>query len=150
MKIINSKPKLKKLVILIFFIATSCQFFKDNSPSEKELLKKRMNEINWKTVDVFPTISVCSQLKDESQRKQCFFDFIEQTITNKLKRNYKKTDTVLVKVCISENGKLELETDKSPVLDSIIKTSLLGFPRISPAIKQGIFVKTQFDLKIIY
>jgi hypothetical protein len=34
-------------------------------------------------------------------------------------------------------------------IDSILKVRLVNFPKISPAIKHGIFVKTQFVLPVI-
>ena len=92
-------------------------------------------------------------MQNDSLQKQCFFEFIEQTIKEKLDSslsNKNKIDTIQVKVCVSENGKLELETENNIHLDSIIKSSLIGFPRVIPAMKQGIYVKTQFNLDIVY
>jgi hypothetical protein len=145
--------KIKLLIIILSF--TSCNFFTDQTILEKELLNKRINEIDWKKVDRFPTISSCDLINDKNLQKKCLFEFIEQTIKEKLNSNLSnkkslKTDTVLVKVCISEFGKLDFETENNKKLDSILKTALLGFPRIMPALKQGIYVKTKFDLNIVY
>mgnify|MGYP006947667426 CR=1 FL=1 len=53
-------------------------------PNEKDLLKQRMKEINWKEVDQYPTIADCEKLTNPIQRKQCFFEFMQSTIQQKL------------------------------------------------------------------
>jgi hypothetical protein len=145
---------LKTIGFIAVLFLCSCQYFGEKIPTEKELLEKRMKEINWQKVDKFPSISNCDVLTDENQQKQCFFDFLKQTIQEKInvempKKWHQKTDTIAVKVTVLSNGILELSFDNNTKIDSILKTNLIGFPRISPAIKQGIFVKTQFDLPIV-
>ena len=49
---------------------------------------------------------------------------------------------------ISNIGKPDFSVAENPKLDSIVQISLLGFPKISPAIKQGMYVKTEFYLNI--
>lgn len=138
----------------MILLLSSCQYFGEKVPNEKELLEKRMKEINWQKVDKFPSIANCEVLTDETQQKQCFFDFLSQSIQDKInadlpKKWNQKTDTIAVKVTVLSNGTLELGTGNNTKIDSVLKTNLVGFPRISPAIKQGIFVKTQFDLPIV-
>ena len=131
----------------------SCQFFDDTTVQERQLLKKRLQEINWQKVDKFPVISNCEVLKNDTLKKQCLFEFITQTIREKLNSNSKnknQLDTIHVKVCISEIGKLDFETENNAELDSVVKSGLIGFPRIIPAMKQGMYVKTQFNLTIQY
>lgn len=145
---------MKTVGFLLILLLSSCQYFGEKVPTEKELLEKRMKEINWQKVDKFPSISNCDVLVDENQQKQCFFDFLKQTIQEKInvelpKKQHQKTDTIAVKVTVLGNGILKLGTENNTKIDSILKTNLIGFPRISPAIKQGIFVKTQFDLPIV-
>ena len=153
MKFICKSLKITLFILLLSIC--SCNFFADQTISENELLNKRMNEIDWKKVDRFPTISSCDLIKEDNLKKECLFEFIEQTIKEKLNSNLinkksLKSDTIRVKVCISEFGKLDFEVDENKHLDSIIKSSLLGFPRVLPALKQGMYVKTQFDLNVIY
>ncbi|MBC7642352.1 MAG: hypothetical protein H7174_08440 [Flavobacterium sp.] len=142
---------MKNLIYLILIALTSCQFF-EKKQSENELLKTRLQEINWQKVDKFPSIEDCEVLSSEDLQKKCFFDFIAQTIREKLQYSNLvdslKNDTLNIKVSISSNGKIDFLTNKDAKLDSIIKSSLIGFPKISPAIKQGMFVKTEFYLKI--
>lgn len=148
--------------ILFLFLLQSCQYFEKQVPSEKELLEKRMKEINWQEVDEYPSVSDCEKLTDAAQRKQCFFDFMQATIEQKLAVDtlstmFPQLDTIEVKVTILPNADLTFEPQfpKDSVaydtikIDSILRARLVDFPKVNPAIKRGIPVKTQFVLPVI-
>ncbi len=151
--------------ILSFFLLlslSSCQFFEKQVPSEKELLEKQIKEINWKEVDQYPSIADCEKLTDPKQRKQCFFEFMASTIQQKLsidtlKILFPKLDTIEVKVTVNPDATMQFEPQfpKDTVaydtikIDSILKLKLIDFPKVNPAIKRGIPVKTQFILPVI-
>lgn len=154
---------MKKLIsyflVLSFF---SCQFFDKQVPSEKELLNKQLKEINWKEVDQYPSIADCEKLTDAKQRKQCFFEFMASTIQQKLsvdtlKILFPKLDTIEVKVTVNPDATMQFEPQFSKdtaaydtiKIDSILKIKLVDFPRVNPALKRGIPVKTQFILPVI-
>ncbi len=128
-------------------------FFNEKPFDEKEMLEKRLKEINWQKVDKFPSINNCDAIKNEELEKQCFFDFLSQTIREKLITNKLKIKEIPgslnVKVCIYPNGNIDFYYQKSELIDSILKVHMVGLPRIYPAIKQGVFVKSEFDLQVI-
>lgn len=143
-------------------MVVSCQYLDKQVPSEKELLAKQLKEINWNKVDKFPSISACDEIKDQTQQKQCFFEFLTQTIQEKLSIDtlailYPNLDTIQVRVTVFPNATLQFEpqfpTDSLTYdrikIDSILHARLVDFPKINPAIKQGIPVKTQFILPVI-
>lgn len=149
-------------MVLFFLSLQSCQYFEKQVPSEKELLDKQIKEINWKEVDVYPSIVDCEQLTDKDQKKQCFFEFLSATIQQKLsvdtlKILFPKLDTIEVKVTVNPNATMQFEPlfPKDTVaydtikIDSILKLKLVDFPKVNPAIKRGIPVKTQFVLPVI-
>ena len=140
----------------------SCQYFEKKVPNEKELLDKQMKEINWNEVDEYPSFADCEKLKDATQRKQCFFEFLTTTIQQKLAVDtlstlFPQLDTIEVKVTVFPNSKLQFEPQfpKDSVaydtikIDSILHSRLIDFPKVNPAIKRGIPVKTQFVLPVI-
>ncbi len=140
----------------------SCQYLEKKVPSEKELLDKQMKEINWQEVDEYPSVADCESLKDATARKQCFFDFMTTTIEQKLATDtlatmFPKLDTIEVKVTVLPNATLTFEPQfpKDSVaydtikIDSILHARLIDFPKVNPAIKRGIPVKTQFVLPVI-
>jgi hypothetical protein len=131
-------------------------------PSEKELLQKQLKAINWKEVDEYPSFTDCDKLEDKTLRQQCFFDYLTQLIQEKLSGDtlavlYPELDTIEVKVTIFPNAKMQFEQQFPEdslaydviKIDSILHARLVNFPKVNPAIKQGIPVKTQFILPVI-
>lgn len=152
----------KAVALLLFSLCISCHYFEKEVPSEKELLDKQMKEINWKEVDEYPSVSECEKLTNKSEREQCFFEFLTQTIQQKLSIDtlsilYPELDTIEVKVTVFPNATLKFEPQfpKDSVaydtikIDSILHARLIDFPKVNPAIKRGIPVKTQFVLPVI-
>ncbi|PRZ20354.1 hypothetical protein [Flavobacterium granuli] len=147
---------------LVFLLFTSCQHFEKQVPSEKELLQKELKAINWKEVDEYPSFKDCDKLGNKTQRQQCFFEYLAQLIQEKLSIDtlsilYPELDTIEVKVTIFPNAKMKFEPQfpKDSVaydtikIDSILNARLVDFPKVNPAIKRGIPVKTQFILPVI-
>lgn len=147
---------------LVFLFFNSCQYFEKQVPSEKELLQKELKSINWKEVDEYPTVADCETINDKKQRQKCFFDVMSQLIQEKLDVDslsilYPDLDTIQVKVTIFPNSKMKFEPNfqKDSVaydtirIDSILHARLIDFPKVNPAIKRGVPVKTQFILPVI-
>ncbi|NNT70731.1 hypothetical protein HKT18_00745 [Flavobacterium sp. IMCC34852] len=152
----------KALALLLLTFSFSCQYLEKKAPSEQELLNQQIKEINWKEVDEYPSVADCEKLTDAAQRKQCFFDFLTATIEQKLAIDtlatmFPKLDTIEVRVTILPDATLEFnpEFPKDSVaydtikIDSILRARLIGFPKVNPALKRGIPVKTQFVLPVI-
>jgi hypothetical protein len=152
----------KYCVYIILFSFFSCQYSDRKVPSEKDLLAKEIKDINWKEVDEYPSIIDCEKLTDAAMRKQCFFEFMASTIQEKLsvdtlKILFPKLDTIEVKVTVNPDASMKFEPQfpKDTVaydtikIDSILKAKLIDFPKVNPAIKRGIPVKTQFILPVI-
>ena len=149
------------ILLIIVALCSSCQFL-DKTPSEQELLDQRIKEINWQKVDKFPSINNCDVIENAAEQKKCFFDCISQIIEDKISLDtllklYPNIDTVAVKVTVFPNATLKFEPQLNPDLDSVEKQKidsifharLVGFPRVQPAIKRGIPVKTQFTIPVV-
>jgi hypothetical protein len=156
---------MKKTIQLLFLLLAiqSCQYFEKQVPDEKELLKQELKKINWDEVDEFPSVLQCDTIKDAAIKKQCFFDYMAQTIQERigidtLRIEYPEIDTINVKITINTDSSLQFETqytndsialaDKTKI-DSILMSRLSDFPKVEPAIKRGVKVKTQFVLPVI-
>ena len=151
----------KAIALFLVSLCFSCQYFEKKVPNEKELLEKQLKEINWNEVDEYPSVADCEKLTDETQRKQCFFEFLTTTIQQKLAVDtlstlFPKLDTIEVKVTVFPNSTMEFEPQfpKDSVaydtikIDSILRIRLVNFPKVNPAIKRGIPVKTKFVKRI--
>ena len=152
----------KAIALFLVSLCFSCQYFEKKVPNEKELLEKQLKEINWNEVDEYPSVADCEKLTDETQRKQCIFEFLTTTIQQKLAVDtlstlFPKLDTIEVKVTVFPNSTMEFEPQfpKDSVaydtikIDSILRIRLVNFPKVNPAIKRGIPVKTKFVLPVI-
>ena len=156
---------MKKTIQLLFLLLAiqSCQYFEKQVPDEKELLEQELKKINWDEVDEFPSVLQCDTIKDAAIKKQCFFDYMAQTIQERigidtLRIEYPKIDTINVKITINTDSSLQFETqytndsialvDKTKI-DSILMSRVSDFPKVEPAIKRGVKVKTQFVLPVI-
>ncbi|WP_306349851.1 hypothetical protein [Flavobacterium sp. '19STA2R22 D10 B1'] len=156
---------MRKIFLILFpilFFIPSCQYFEKPVPSEKELLQKELKSINWNEVDEFPSIDSCNAIDDKVQRQQCFFAFLTEAIQEKLSTDtlsilYPDIDTIQVKVTVFPDASIKFEPmfPKDSVkydkikMDSILLSRLSDFPKVHPALKRGIPVKTQFILPVI-
>ncbi len=140
----------------------SCQYFDKQVPDEKQLLEKELKEINWSEVDEYPSFTDCEKLAETTERKQCFFERLTTEIQDKLAVDtlsalFPQLDTIEVKVTVFPNASMKFEPQfpKDSVaydtikIDSILHARLIDFPKVNPAIKRGIPVKTQFVLPVI-
>jgi len=152
----------KAIALFLVSLCFSCQYFEKKVPNEKELLEKQLKEINWNEVDEYPSVVDCEKLTNATQRKQCFFEFLTTTIQQKLAVDtlatlFPKLDTIEVKVTVFPNSTMDFEPQfpKDSVaydtikIDSILRIRLVNFPKVNPAIKRGIPVKTKFVLPVI-
>ncbi|HEX8270017.1 MAG TPA: hypothetical protein VF581_09000 [Flavobacterium sp.] len=145
----------------ILLLSASCQYFDRQVPSERELLEKELKAINWNEVDEFPSVAQCDTVADKHQRQRCFFEFLTQIIQQRLSSDtlallYPELDTIEVKVTVFPDSAIsfepsirEITTPDTIKIDSIIKLRLSDFPKVNPAIKRGIPVKSQFVLPVI-
>ncbi|MDD2985116.1 hypothetical protein [Flavobacterium sp.] len=152
--------------ILSFFslilLLGSCNYFDKHVPSEADLLEQRLKEIDWNEVTVYPCVASCDSILDKEQKKACFFTFMTTLIQQKisidsLPQQARIIDTIQVRVKVSATSEITFEplfkTDSLPYsktkIDSLIQTRLTNFPKIEPAQKEGIPVKTEFILPVI-
>lgn len=155
---------MRKIIPILFFLPLffgACQYIDKQIPSEEMLLEKELKGINWNEVDEFPSVASCDSLSDKETKKQCFFDYLIQTIQEKLSADtlaiqYPQLDTIAVKVTVLPNATMQFEPQLNDSLsynrstiDSIIKARLVNFTEIHPALKRGIPVKIQFVLPVI-
>lgn len=154
---------MRKFFLILFTLLafSSCQFF-DKEPSKEVLLEQELKSINWKEVDEFPSVSDCEKIRDKTTQRTCFFDYLTQQIQSRLDIDtlsilYPQLDTIEVKVTVFPDSTLRFEPQfpKDTVaydtikIDSILHARLIDFPKINPAIKRGIPVKSQFILPVI-
>ena len=154
--------KIFQIILLIPIIFNSCKYINQQVPSEKELLQKELRSINWNEVDEFPSIVYCDTIENKTQQQQCFFELMLKLIQEKLNTSPfssldTEIDTIEVRVTIFSDASLQFKPQfpndsvayDIQKIDSLFKARLVNFPKINPAIKRGVPVKTQFTLPVI-
>lgn len=156
----------KQKIIFFTFVLSILTLFGCREPqkaiSEEDLLRDELKKINFTQVDEFPSVAPCDSLENIESRKQCFFDFLTLTLQEKLDIDkisvlYPEIDTIQVKVTVFPDATLAFEPQflsdslayNKIRIDSILRSRLADFPKINPALKRGIPVKTQFILPVI-
>jgi len=149
-------------LLLLLFLLGSCRFFDTQVPDEDALLQQRLREIDTTNVSMYPSVAECEVITDKNLRKDCFFNTMSQLIQQKLSADtialmYPGVDTITVKVTIFADARLLFEPQLTSdsvgydhdKIDSIIKTRLVGFPKVEPAQKEGVPVTSQFVLPVV-
>ncbi len=154
--------KAKLLLIFLFpFLLSACQYFDKQVPNKQELLQKELKSINWNQVDEYPSFGQCDSLSNTKANQACFFDYLTQLIQARLGGDtlsliYPDLDSINLKITILPNATFTFEPQvpdtiayNKALIDSIFKARLVGFPKVNPAIKRGLPVKTQFVLPVV-
>lgn len=152
---------MRKIPILFVLLFASCQYI-DRVPSKEQLLQEELKSINWDEVDALPSVAGCDTITDLAVQKNCFFEYLSREVQTRLDPQslavfYPERDTIEVKVTVYPDSKLTFQPQfakdsiayDTAKIDSILRTRLADFPKINPAVKRGIPVKSEFILPVI-
>ena len=148
--------------VLLFCSFYSCNYYEKKKLDSDTILMEELKTFNWNEVDRYPNFENCENSIDFQNSKNCF----EQTITTHISEYFGTQniivsqtvkDTIRIDLLVSNSGELqiskiqtqELTREQIPSLDSILKRSLEGLPKLYPAIKRSQQVQTAFELPII-
>ncbi|REE27675.1 hypothetical protein DFQ09_101510 [Winogradskyella pacifica] len=148
--------------LLILLFATSCNYFEKKKVYPEDLLEEELQTFNWNEVDTYPMFTNCDSLTEKEDRKVCFQNTLISSVNEFLKAqnlvvSNDVNDTITLKIKIDKTGFLEVESIKIhpetiqeiPEIDSLLRRSLKGVPKIYPAIKRNQQVTTAFELPVI-
>lgn len=148
--------------LLILLLATSCSYFEKKKIYSEDLLEEELQTFNWNEVDTYPTFSNCDSIIVKADSKACFQNTLVANVnkyleTQNIAVSKDVNDTIRLKITIDNKGLLEVESMtfkpetaiQIPEIDSLLRQSLKGIPKIFPAIKRRQQVKTAFELPVI-
>lgn len=118
--------------------------------------------IDYTTVDTYPVFNECENYAEDDDQKECFRQTISQKLSDLLGQ-YKVTvkkrvnGTTWVDILIDQRGQTKVVEINSPPnireqipqMDSIVNECVGALPPIKPAVKRGLFVKSQYRMGII-
>jgi hypothetical protein len=148
--------------VLLFYSFYSCNYYEKKKLSSDTILLEELKTFNWKEVDRYPNFENCENSINFQRSKNCF----EQTIAAHISEYFgiqdisvsqTVSDTIIIDLVVSKVGEIQISKiitkqitrDQIPTLDSIIIRSLMGLPKLYPAIKRSQQVQTAFQLPII-
>ena len=149
------------LLFLILFLS-SCHYFEKQKLNADDLLEEQIEAFDWNAVDIYPKFSNCDSIIDKTQSKICFQNTLLSHVNTYLEHqrivvSKDVNDTIQMFLSIDKNGLLKVEDlniqpntkSQIPEIDSLLRQSIIGIPRIFPAIKRGQEVTTAFELPVI-
>ncbi|MCX2838169.1 hypothetical protein OQ279_08370 [Salinimicrobium sp. MT39] len=155
---------MKKTLFLIFLcsIFVSCEEFKTRKISSEEILVEETRDFNWHEVDQYPAFSECRSITEVEAAKSCFGNKVARYFYSRLEAKQPVVtealdDTLYLYLKISEKGKpaidsMEIDSlviGQLPEIKSWLSQSVDSLPKIYPATKRGIPVKTTFRMPIV-
>ena len=153
--------KYLKVFILIFCL-TSCDYFDKKKVNSQDIVKEELETFNWNEVDEYPSFDICNSSDTKELRKQCFQTTLTNHITaqlalRKIVVTEDLNDTIEMSFFVSEKGEIHVLSIESnphisvqiPEINTFLTEGLNNLPKISPAIKRGQQVKTEFKIPII-
>ncbi|QNK79130.1 hypothetical protein H7F37_10460 [Winogradskyella sp. PAMC22761] len=139
----------------------SCDYFDKKKVYTEDLLEEELQTFNWNDVDAYPTFTSCDSVSVKEDRKICFQNTLITNVNQYLAHqnlvvSKDVSDTIVLKIIIDYNGKLEVESiaikpetvSEIPEIDSLLRQSLKTIPKIYPAIKRGQQVTTAFEFPV--
>lgn len=154
---------MKKL--LFFFLAMTligCKNFEVKKLSSEQLVREELDQIDWERLDSYPSFDACEVYADKMEKKQCF----EKEVTFHIMEFLQKHEVVLkdsireqveLILVVPVEGKPALEAimisptleNKIPEIKDWLEESIAELPKIYPAEKRGIPVKSSYKLPLI-
>ncbi|TDQ22877.1 hypothetical protein [Tenacibaculum caenipelagi] len=145
------------LLLILVLLCTSCDFFSFTNKNKEQAVD---TIIDFTKVDVSPAFNKCKNLLNEA-KTNCFRKEIHERIADKLQRynfitHVAVDEEILINVVINPEGNFQLKNiqtssiikEQLPDLEKTIQAIINELPKVSPAIKRGVIVTTQYQLPI--
>ncbi len=139
-----------------------CKDVETKKVSSKTFLEEELKTIDMQEVDEYPIFESCEYLESQAEKRTCFeqrliTNFYSYLSDQMLIFNEEVQDTIWVHLVISEKGTPQIEQleipsiimNDAPKMNEWLNNSLDSLPKIYPAIKRGIPVKTAFKIPIV-
>lgn len=153
---------MKYSYLLLLLLCFGCQNFETKKISSDEIIEEELKEFNWQEVEVYPSFTGCESFTETQEKKKCF----EKQFTLKIYQSLQHKKVVLsdsiqekmmLFISINSEGIPELDSletstliqEKLPQMKSWLEESIQQLPKIYPARKRGIPVKTSFKLPLV-
>lgn len=148
-------------LFLIIFLCASCEYFSSDTSASKSNFEISSTIIDFTKVDVYPIFTDCENYAENDNQKECFHSTITQKLGESLSKadiKVKKAvnDTAWVDILIDNTGRASIVNVNSttaideqiPDFRQVLEQSINRLPTMKPAVKRGIFVKSQYRMAV--
>lgn len=150
------------LGVILVLAVFSCKNFETKKVSSEKIVQNELKQIDWKSLDTYPSFAACDTFSNKIVRKHCF----EQEFSKHIYQVLGKHEVILkdsihqkinLTIGISAKGKPELEKAQIPEEVKVqipeirkwLKEAVSTSPKIYPAEKRGIPVAVKFKLPVV-
>ncbi|MHA6278682.1 hypothetical protein ACXYMT_00740 [Salinimicrobium sp. CAU 1759] len=150
------------LFVLICFLLSSCEELTTRKVSSEEILIEETRDFNWHEVDNYPAFAECRNITEVEAAKACFGNKVSQYFYSRLEAKKPVVtealdDTLYIYLKISEKGTAAIDSmeidslivNQLPDIKTWLSESVDSLPKIYPATKRGIPVKTTFRMPVV-
>ena len=145
------------LLLILVLLCISCDFFSFSNKNNEQVVD---TIVDFTKVDESPSFSKCKKLSDKA-KTNCFRKEVHKRIADKLQRynfitHVVVNEEIMINVVVNTEGVFELKEvntssiikEQLPDLEKTIQTIIEELPKVSPAIKRGVIVTTQYQLPV--
>lgn len=155
---------MKKILLLLILplLFVSCEEFQTRKISSEEIFNEETRDFNWSEVDQYPAFAECKDITEVAAAKNCFGNKVAEYFYTRLEAKQPVVtealdDTLYLYLRISEKGtpaidSMEIDSlvlDQLPEIRTWLNQSVDSLPKIYPATKRGIPVKTTFRMPVV-
>jgi hypothetical protein len=155
---------MKKILLFLIFplLFASCEEFQTRKISSEEIFSEETRDFNWHEVDQYPAFEECRNITEVQAAKACFGNKVSRYFYSRLEAKQpvvteELDDTLYLYLRISEKGtpaidSMEIDSlvlNQLPDIQSWLYQSVDSLPKIYPATKRGIPVKTTFRMPVV-
>gem|GEM_PF-2394989 len=145
---------------MCFLVCCSCDIVIKQRINLEDTLAIELAEIDWQSVDTYPTFGVCSAVLEKEDQEVCFLSVITQSIQKFVTQEtslslHKGQQRVGVSIMVSADGLPRLKFDEAfvdqyPELQAIAEKSQndLAGQELTPAIKRGLPVQISYAFEL--
>ncbi|WP_109302420.1 hypothetical protein [Aquimarina sp. AU474] len=146
---------------LLAFSLLSCDNFVLKKEHKEEIVKERLDKLNWSEVDQPPLFEICKR-KSEEELESCFQKTITKHIHDHLSKQSISTkkpiqDTIWVPLLITKESVIIIEDfelpdiviSEIPNLKQILEEGIHSLPKVKPAHTRSTPVSARYQLPLV-
>ncbi|KRO67783.1 MAG: hypothetical protein ABR84_03440 [Cryomorphaceae bacterium BACL21 MAG-121220-bin10] len=151
-----------RFVVMVMFLMVvyGCNHLINERVDPQDILALELAEINWRTVDTYPSFNACTSILIKENQEHCFLSTITQAVQKAIDQGAvfsknERPDTIAVTIEVSNQGELVLAfapelLERHPAFVVIQQNSQKDLQNLelSPAYKRGLPIQISYAFQL--